>query len=81
VVSWSGTPTTESLAGPLAIIGVQALGEQARQRGGGYVVAPRRDQMRFVLMEKPATVAVKTKLTEDLTHVVLSYGTPNLRVR
>jgi hypothetical protein len=32
--------------------------------------------MRFVLMEKPATVAVKTKLTEDLTHVVLSYGTP-----
>ena len=32
--------------------------------------------MCFVLMEKPGTVAVKTKLTEDLTHVVLSYGTP-----
>jgi phosphatidylserine/phosphatidylglycerophosphate/cardiolipin synthase-like enzyme len=39
-------------------------------------IAKRRDQMRFVLMEKPATVAVKTKLIEDLTHVVLSYGTP-----
>ena len=37
-------------------------------------IAKRRDQMRFVLMEKPA--AVKTKLTEDLAHVVLSYGTP-----
>jgi hypothetical protein len=45
----------------------------------GRIVDPlpkRRDQMRFVLMEKPGTVAVKTKLTEDLTHVVLSYGTP-----
>src|SRR5262249_57803465 len=39
-------------------------------------IARRRDQMRFVLMEKPATAAVKTKLTEDLTHVVLSYGIP-----
>src|SRR5262249_31579123 len=39
-------------------------------------IARRRDQMRFVLMEKSATVAVKTKLTEDLTHIVLSYGTP-----
>jgi phosphatidylserine/phosphatidylglycerophosphate/cardiolipin synthase-like enzyme len=38
-------------------------------------IAKRRDQMRFVLMEKPAAAA-KTKLTEDLTHVVLSYGTP-----
>jgi adenosylmethionine-8-amino-7-oxononanoate aminotransferase len=34
-------------------------------------IAKRRDQMRFVLMEKPATAAVKTKLIEDLTHVVL----------
>jgi phosphatidylserine/phosphatidylglycerophosphate/cardiolipin synthase-like enzyme len=39
-------------------------------------IAERRDQMRFVLMEKPATAAVKTKLTEDLTHVILSYGIP-----
>src|SRR5262249_23692310 len=39
-------------------------------------IAERRDQVRFVLMEKPATAAVKTKLTEDLTHVILSYGIP-----
>ena len=38
--------------------------------------AKRRDQMRFVLMEKPAPAAVKTELTEDFTHVVLSYGIP-----
>ncbi len=35
-----------------------------------------RDQMRFVLMEKPATDANKKALTGDLTHVILSYGTP-----
>ncbi len=39
-------------------------------------IAKRRDQMRFVLMERPATAAVKTKLTEDFTHVVLSHGIP-----
>jgi phosphatidylserine/phosphatidylglycerophosphate/cardiolipin synthase-like enzyme len=39
-------------------------------------IAKRRDQMRFVLMEKPAPAAVKTKLTEDFSHVVLSYGIP-----
>jgi len=39
-------------------------------------IANRRDQMRFVLMEKPASNAVKTKLTEDSTHVILSYGIP-----
>jgi len=39
-------------------------------------IAQRRDQMRFVLMEKPAAAAVKTKLTEDFTHVILSYGVP-----
>jgi phosphatidylserine/phosphatidylglycerophosphate/cardiolipin synthase-like enzyme len=39
-------------------------------------IAKRRDQMRFVLMEKPAAAAVKTKLTEDFTRVVLSYGIP-----
>src|SRR5262249_3808196 len=39
-------------------------------------IAKQRDQMRFVLMEKPATDAVKRKLTEDATHVVLSYGIP-----
>jgi len=39
-------------------------------------IAERRDQMRFVLMEKPATAAVKTKLTEELSHVILSYGIP-----
>jgi phosphatidylserine/phosphatidylglycerophosphate/cardiolipin synthase-like enzyme len=35
-----------------------------------------RDQMRFVLMEKPATAANKKALTTDFTHVILSYGTP-----
>jgi phosphatidylserine/phosphatidylglycerophosphate/cardiolipin synthase-like enzyme len=39
-------------------------------------LAQKRDQMRFVLMEKPATVANKKALTADLTHVILSYGTP-----
>jgi phosphatidylserine/phosphatidylglycerophosphate/cardiolipin synthase-like enzyme len=39
-------------------------------------LAQRRDQMRFVLMEKPATAANKKALTADLTHVILSYGTP-----
>jgi phosphatidylserine/phosphatidylglycerophosphate/cardiolipin synthase-like enzyme len=39
-------------------------------------IANRREQMRFVLMEKPATTAVRTQLTEDFTHVILSYGIP-----
>jgi len=36
----------------------------------------KRDQMRFVLMEKPATAATKKALTQDLTHLILSYGVP-----
>jgi phosphatidylserine/phosphatidylglycerophosphate/cardiolipin synthase-like enzyme len=39
-------------------------------------LAQKRDQMRFVLMEKPATAANKKALTADLTRVILSYGTP-----
>jgi phosphatidylserine/phosphatidylglycerophosphate/cardiolipin synthase-like enzyme len=39
-------------------------------------LAKLRDQMRFVLMEKPASEAVKTALTKDVSHVVLSYGIP-----
>jgi phosphatidylserine/phosphatidylglycerophosphate/cardiolipin synthase-like enzyme len=39
-------------------------------------IAKRRDQMRFVLMEKPATNAVKAQLIEDANRVVLSYGIP-----
>jgi phosphatidylserine/phosphatidylglycerophosphate/cardiolipin synthase-like enzyme len=39
-------------------------------------IAHPRDQMRFVLMEKPAPDAVKKRLIEDLTHVILSYGVP-----
>lgn len=39
-------------------------------------LAMSRDQMRFVLMEKPATAANKKELTKDFTHVVLSYGVP-----
>jgi phosphatidylserine/phosphatidylglycerophosphate/cardiolipin synthase-like enzyme len=39
-------------------------------------IAKRRDQMRFVLMEKPAPTAARNKLTQDISHVILSYGTP-----
>jgi phosphatidylserine/phosphatidylglycerophosphate/cardiolipin synthase-like enzyme len=39
-------------------------------------LAQARDQMRFVLMEKPATDANRTALTKDRSHVILSYGTP-----
>lgn len=39
-------------------------------------LAQKRDQMRFVLMEKPATDANRKALTGDLTHVILSYGVP-----
>ena len=39
-------------------------------------IAQKRDQMRFVLMEKPADDALKKTLTEDLSHVILSYGAP-----
>jgi phosphatidylserine/phosphatidylglycerophosphate/cardiolipin synthase-like enzyme len=39
-------------------------------------LAQQRDQMRFVLMEKPATDANRKALTGDLSHVILSYGTP-----
>jgi len=39
-------------------------------------IAQKRDQMRFVLMEKPATDAVKKTLTKDISHVILSYGVP-----
>ena len=39
-------------------------------------LAQSRDQMRYVLMEKPATDAQKKTLTADISHVVLSYGTP-----
>lgn len=39
-------------------------------------LAQTRDQMRFVLMEKPATAATKKVLTKDYTHVLLSYGVP-----
>jgi phosphatidylserine/phosphatidylglycerophosphate/cardiolipin synthase-like enzyme len=39
-------------------------------------LAQTRDQMRFVLMEKPAATANKKALTKDFSHVILSYGTP-----
>src|SRR4029077_3918012 len=39
-------------------------------------IATKRDQMRFVLMEKPTTDADKKTLTADLDHVILSYGVP-----
>jgi len=39
-------------------------------------IAQKRDRMRFVLMEKPASAEVKKVLTKDFTHVILSYGVP-----
>jgi phosphatidylserine/phosphatidylglycerophosphate/cardiolipin synthase-like enzyme len=39
-------------------------------------IAKRRDQMRFVLMEKPAPAAARKKLTQDISRVILSYGVP-----
>jgi phosphatidylserine/phosphatidylglycerophosphate/cardiolipin synthase-like enzyme len=39
-------------------------------------IAKKRDQMRFVLMEKPTSEPAKKTLTADIAHVVLSYGVP-----
>lgn len=39
-------------------------------------LAKKRDQMRFVLMEKPANDPQRKTLTQDISHVILSYGTP-----
>jgi phosphatidylserine/phosphatidylglycerophosphate/cardiolipin synthase-like enzyme len=39
-------------------------------------IARKRDQMRFVLMEKPAPPAQKKALTADFNRVILSYGVP-----
>jgi phosphatidylserine/phosphatidylglycerophosphate/cardiolipin synthase-like enzyme len=39
-------------------------------------IAQSRDQMRFVLMEKPANDPVSKTLTKDISHVILSYGIP-----
>ena len=39
-------------------------------------IAQKRDQMRFVLMEKPAAPADRATLTKDRGHVILSYGVP-----
>ena len=39
-------------------------------------VAKKRNQMRFVLLEKPVPAAQKKTLTADLNRVILSYGVP-----
>ena len=39
-------------------------------------LAQKRDQMRFVLLEKPATDVNRKALTVDFTRVILSYGVP-----
>ncbi len=39
-------------------------------------IAKKRDQMRFVLLEKPLPAAQKKTLTADFNRVILSYGTP-----
>lgn len=39
-------------------------------------VAKKRDQMRFVLMEKPLAKAARKTLTADFNRVILSYGVP-----
>ena len=39
-------------------------------------IAQKRNQMRFVLLEKPVPEAQKKSLTADFNRVILSYGTP-----
>ena len=39
-------------------------------------IARKRDQMRFVLLEKPLSAAQKKTLTADFNRVILSYGIP-----
>jgi hypothetical protein len=39
-------------------------------------IAKKRNQMRFVLMEKPAPEDQKKRLTADFNRVILSYGVP-----
>src|SRR5262249_43456125 len=39
-------------------------------------LAQHRDQMRYVLMEKPAGDALRKTLTKDMSRVILSYGVP-----
>src|SRR5262249_8853876 len=39
-------------------------------------IAKKRNQMRFVLMEKPASADEKKSLTADFNRVILSYGVP-----
>jgi phosphatidylserine/phosphatidylglycerophosphate/cardiolipin synthase-like enzyme len=39
-------------------------------------ISKKRNQMRFVLMEKPATADQKKTLTADFNRVILSYGVP-----
>src|SRR4029077_314700 len=39
-------------------------------------ISKKRDQMRFVLLEKPVPDAQKKALTADFNRVILSYGTP-----
>ena len=39
-------------------------------------IAAKRDEMRFVLLEKPVPPAQKTTLTADFNRVILSYGVP-----
>jgi len=39
-------------------------------------IARKRDQMRFVLMEKPTSADAKKTLMKDVSHIILSYGVP-----
>ena len=39
-------------------------------------IAKKRDQMRYVLMEKPANDPTRKQLTQDMSRVILSYGVP-----
>lgn len=39
-------------------------------------IAQRRDQMRFVLLEKPPSDTLKKELRKDFTHLIPSYGVP-----
>jgi phosphatidylserine/phosphatidylglycerophosphate/cardiolipin synthase-like enzyme len=39
-------------------------------------IAQRRDQMRFLLLEKPPSDALRKELNNDFTHLIPSYGVP-----
>ena len=70
LLKWYGDRTLNSVS---SVMFTAAFGV-ARELVGP--IARESDALRFVLMEKPATVALKAELTKDRRHVLLSYGVP-----